>query len=70
MLISFWYEKPTQAQLRFKAFMTTRIGDTIMFVGMVLLYIWSVPSTFVFRRDPEPRELDAVVRTSMVRCRY
>ncbi len=48
-LISFWYEKPTAKRAGFKAFMTTRIGDTIMLVGMILLYIWSVPSTLVFR---------------------
>ena len=48
-LISFWYEKPTAKRAGFKAFMTTRVGDTIMFVGMILLYIWSVPSTLVFR---------------------
>ena len=47
-LIGFWYEKPTAKRAGFKAFMTTRVGDTIMFVGMVLLYIWSVPSTLVF----------------------
>ncbi len=48
LLIGFWYEKPTAKRAAFKAFMTTRIGDTIMMVGMFLLYSWSNPSTLVF----------------------
>ena len=57
LLISFWYEKPTAKRAGFKAFMTTRVGDTIMFVGMMLLYIWSVPSTLVFRDILSPENL-------------
>jgi NADH-quinone oxidoreductase subunit L len=49
LLIGFWFEKPTAKRAAFKAFMTTRIGDTIMLIGMFLLYIWSEPSTLVFR---------------------
>jgi NADH-quinone oxidoreductase subunit L len=48
LLIGFWFEKPTAKRAAFKAFMTTRIGDTIMMIGMFLLYIWSNPSTLVF----------------------
>jgi NADH-quinone oxidoreductase subunit L len=49
LLIGFWFEKPTAKRAAFKAFMTTRIGDTIMLIGMFLLYIYSEPSTLVFR---------------------
>ncbi len=49
LLIGFWFEKESAKRAAFKAFMTTRIGDTIMMVGMFLLYIWSEPSTLVFR---------------------
>jgi NADH-quinone oxidoreductase subunit L len=49
LLIGFWFEKPTAKRAAFKAFMTTRIGDTIMMIGMFLLYIWSEPSSLLFR---------------------
>ena len=39
LLIGFWYEKPSAKKAAFKAFMTTRIGDVIMLVGMMLLYL-------------------------------
>ena len=51
LLIGFWYEKPTARAAAVKAFITTRIGDTIMFVGMMLLYVWSEPSTLVIQPD-------------------
>jgi len=50
LLIGFWYEKPSAKKAAFKAFITTRIGDTIMFIGMMLLYMWSRPSTLVFEQ--------------------
>jgi NADH-quinone oxidoreductase subunit L len=50
LLIGFWFEKKSAYKAAFKAFITTRIGDTIMFVGMMLLYMWSVPSTLVFEQ--------------------
>ena len=48
LLIGFWYEKPAARAANFKAFITTRIGDTIMFVGMMLLYFKSTPSSLQF----------------------
>ncbi len=38
LLIGFWYEKPSAMKAGLKAFITTRIGDVIMFLGMLLLY--------------------------------
>ena len=38
LLISFWFEKPAAAHAGKKAFITTRIGDTGLLLGMLLLY--------------------------------
>src|SRR5690606_36103800 len=48
LLIGFWYEKPTARAAAIKAFLTTRVGDTIMMVGMFLLYFKSTPSSLHF----------------------
>ena len=40
LLISFWFEKPEAAAAGRKAFITTRIGDTGLLLGILLLY-WS-----------------------------
>jgi len=48
LLIGFWFEKESAKKAAFKAFVTTRIGDTIMFAGMMLLYMWSIDNTLVF----------------------
>jgi NADH-quinone oxidoreductase subunit L len=50
LLIGFWFEKESAKKAAFKAFITTRIGDTIMFVGMMLLYMWSIDNTLVFEQ--------------------
>jgi NADH-quinone oxidoreductase subunit L len=38
LLIGFWFHKPSAAAAAKKAFMTTRIGDTLMLVGVFGLY--------------------------------
>ncbi len=48
LLIGFWYEKPTAKAAAIKAFMTTRIGDALMLIGMLFLYIRSEPSSLRF----------------------
>ncbi len=48
LLIGFWYEKKSAQAASIKAFMTTRIGDVIMLVGMLFLYIHSDPSSLMF----------------------
>jgi len=40
LLISFWFEKPAAANAGRKAFLTTRVGDTGMLIGIMLL-AWS-----------------------------
>ena len=38
LLIGFWYQKPSAAAAAKKAFITTRIGDLALLIGMVWLY--------------------------------
>ncbi len=37
LLVAFWYEKPAAAAAGIKAFITTRVGDTGLFLGILLL---------------------------------
>ncbi len=46
LLIGFWIEKPSAAAAAKKAFITTRIGDLGLFLG--LLWIWNSSGTLVF----------------------
>ncbi len=47
LLIGFWYAKPSARNAAIKAFMTTRIGDVFMLLGIVALY--SATGTLNFR---------------------
>ncbi len=38
LLIGFWFEKPAANRAAMKAFMTTRVGDVLMLLGIVYLY--------------------------------
>ncbi len=38
MLIGFWYGKPSARDAAVKAFLTTRVGDVFMLIGLALLY--------------------------------
>ncbi len=48
LLIGFWYEKAPARSASIKAFMTTRVGDVIMLVGLMFLYIHSQSSSLLF----------------------
>ncbi len=39
LLIGFWFERPRAANAAKKAFVTTRIGDTLMMVGIALVFL-------------------------------
>jgi NADH-quinone oxidoreductase subunit L len=39
LLIGFWFERPRAASAAKKAFVTTRIGDTFMLVGIALVFL-------------------------------
>jgi len=47
LLIGFWYAKPSARDAAIKAFMTTRIGDVFMLLGIAFLY--SATGTLSFR---------------------
>jgi NADH-quinone oxidoreductase subunit L len=49
LLIGFWYHKPSAAAAAKKAFITTRIGDVALLLGMVWLY--SRANTLLFYAD-------------------
>src|SRR3990170_1319251 len=44
LLIGFWYAKPSAKAAAIKAFMTTRVGDVFMLLGIVALYSATMPS--------------------------
>jgi NADH-quinone oxidoreductase subunit L len=45
-----------RARLAVKAFLTTRVGDAIMFAGMMLLYSWGKPPSLQFSDIFQPIE--------------
>jgi len=47
LLIGFWYGKPSARAAAIKAFMTTRVGDVFMLLGIV--YLYSVTGTLNYR---------------------
>jgi len=47
LLIGFWFAKPSARAAAIKAFMTTRVGDVFMLLGIVFLY--SATGTLSFR---------------------
>lgn len=38
LLIGFWFQKPSAARAAKKAFLTTRVGDVLMLIGVLILY--------------------------------
>lgn len=58
LLIGFWYEKGSARAAAVKAFLTTRIGDAIMLVGMMLLYAWGNPPSLMFHDIFTPENLE------------
>jgi NADH-quinone oxidoreductase subunit L len=38
LLIGFWYAKPSARAAAIKAFLTTRVGDVVMLLGLAYLY--------------------------------
>lgn len=47
LLIGFWYGKPSARDAMIKAFMTTRVGDVFMLLGIV--YLYSLTGTLNYR---------------------
>ena len=47
LLIGFWYEKKSAYEAAIKAFMTTRVADVVMLLGIV--YLYAITGTLSFR---------------------
>ncbi len=65
LLIGFWFEKASAKKAAFKAFITTRVGDAIMLIGMMLLYIQSEPSSLRFSELFTAENLEQLAHTSV-----
>ncbi len=63
LLIGFWFEKESAKKAALKAFVTTRIGDALLFTGMILLYINSEPSSLNFSELFSRANLDGLSTT-------
>ena len=58
LLIGFWYAKPSARDAGVKAFMTTRVGDVFMLLGIAFVY--SATGTLSFRGIFEPQVLQTL----------
>ncbi len=63
LLIGFWFEKTSAKHAGLKAFLTTRIGDVLLFSGMLILY--SYTHTLTFHELFEPETLEMLSETMM-----
>src|SRR5437879_367883 len=64
LLIGFWYHKPSAAAAAKKAFITTRIGDLALLLGMVWLY--SQANTLLFYDNSGTGCLEQTTLTKLV----
>ena len=66
LLIGFWYGKKSARDAAVKAFITTRVGDVFMLLGIAFLY--SATGTLTFSEIFQPRVLEslAVARTPLL----
>jgi NADH-quinone oxidoreductase subunit L len=62
LLIGFWYGKPSARAAMIKAFITTRVGDVFMLLGIV--YLYSQTGTLTFREIFTPEVLHELASTS------
>ena len=62
LLIGFWYAKPSARAAMVKAFMTTRIGDVFMLLGIA--YLYSMTGTLSFRAIFSEETLKMLTATS------
>jgi|SRR5271157_2377685 len=62
LLIGFWYGKPSARNAAVKAFMTTRVGDVFMLLGIAFLY--SATGTLSFQQIFRPEVLHVLATTA------
>ena len=63
LLIGFWYEKASARAAAVKAFVTTRIGDALLMIGLILLYVRSEPSSLRFSELFTEHNLDQLAHS-------
>jgi NADH-quinone oxidoreductase subunit L len=63
LLIGFWFQKPSAMNAAKKAFMTTRVGDVLLFLGMA--YLYSETGTLTFRDIFRPDVLEKLARATV-----
>ena len=63
LLIGFWYEKASARAAAVKAFITTRIGDALLMIGLILLYVRSEPSSLRFSELFTEHNLDQLTHS-------
>ncbi len=61
LLIGFWFGKPSARNAAIKAFMTTRIGDVFMLLGIAFVY--SFTGSLSFKEIFKPEMLNALAST-------
>ncbi|MBI3997368.1 MAG: NADH-quinone oxidoreductase subunit L [Candidatus Omnitrophica bacterium] len=64
LLISFWFEKPAAAEAGRKAFLTTRVGDTGLFLGILVL-AWTTGEMHFARFPALARQLPPELLTTI-----
>ena len=62
LLIGFWYAKPSARAAAVKAFMTTRVGDVFMLLGIAFIY--SATGTLSFREIFTEQTLSVLANTA------
>lgn len=65
LLIGFWYGKPSARNAAIKAFMTTRVGDVFMLLGIAYLYSATGSLTFTDIFQPQVLEMLAATQTEI-----
>src|SRR6185436_6652275 len=68
LLISFWYERPAAAKAGLKAFVTTRIGDTGLMIGIFLLFIATKTFSFAQLTHATGDEWLITIATLLIFC--
>lgn len=64
LLIGFWYQKPSARAAMIKAFMTTRVGDVFMLLGIA--YIYSSVGSLSYAEIFRPETLEKLASTPAI----
>ena len=64
LLIGFWYAKPSARAAMIKAFLTTRVGDVFMLLGIA--YLYTATKSLAFAEIFKPETLEMLAETPAV----